>query len=34
VPDEFKVPESLETPRFRLRMLSVHDVAKDYDAAR
>ena len=32
VPDEFKVPESLETPRFRLRMLSVHDVVKDYDA--
>ena len=32
VPDDFKVPEGLETPRFRLRMLSVHDVVKDYDA--
>ncbi len=32
VPDEFTVPENLETPRFRLRMLSVHDVVKDYDA--
>ena len=29
---EFKVPEQLETPEFRLRMLTVHDVVKDYDA--
>jgi hypothetical protein len=29
---EFKVPERLETPEFRLRMLTVHDVVKDYDA--
>ena len=32
VPAGFKVPESLETPEFRLRMLSVGDVVKDYDA--
>lgn len=29
---EFKVPERLETERFRLRMLTVNDVVKDYDA--
>jgi len=29
---EFKVPETLETDRFRLRMLTVNDVVKDYDA--
>lgn len=28
----FKVPEKLETERFRLRMLTVNDVVKDYDA--
>jgi hypothetical protein len=32
VPSEFKVPEKLETDRFRLRMLTVNDVVKDYDA--
>jgi len=32
VPDDFKVPVSLETDRFRLRMLSVDDVEKDYEA--
>jgi hypothetical protein len=32
VPAEFTVPERLETPEFRLRMLTVHDVVKDYDA--
>jgi hypothetical protein len=32
VPDNFIVPEKLETDRFRLRMLSVDDVEKDYDA--
>ena len=32
VPDNFKVPASLETDRFRLRMLSVGDVEKDYEA--
>jgi hypothetical protein len=31
VPKEFMVPE-LETKEFRLRMLTVHDVVKDYDA--
>ncbi len=32
VPPEFKVPEKLETTEFRLRMLTVNDVVKDYDA--
>lgn len=32
VPAGFTVPERLETPEFRLRMLTVHDVVKDYDA--
>jgi hypothetical protein len=32
VPDDFIVPEKLETDRFRLKMLSVYDVEKDYDA--
>jgi hypothetical protein len=32
VPDDFKVPTSFETDRFRLRMLSVDDVEKDYEA--
>jgi RimJ/RimL family protein N-acetyltransferase len=32
VPDSFVVPATLETSRFRLRMLSVDDVEKDYEA--
>lgn len=32
VPKDFKVPETLETAEFRLRMLTVHDVVKDFDA--
>jgi hypothetical protein len=32
VPDDFKVPSSFETDHFRLRMLSVADVEKDYEA--
>ncbi len=32
VADDFAVPQSLEHPRFRLRMLTVHDLVKDYDA--
>lgn len=32
VPANFKVPEKLETKEFRLRMLTVNDVVKDYDA--
>lgn len=32
VPADFTVPEKLETEEFRLRMLTVHDVVKDYDA--
>ena len=32
VPEDFQVPEKLETERFRLRTLTVNDVVKDYDA--
>lgn len=32
IPTEFVVPENLETDEFRLRMLTVNDVVKDYDA--
>jgi hypothetical protein len=32
VPKEFEVPAKLETQEFRLRMLTVNDVVKDYDA--
>lgn len=32
IPTDFRVPESLETNEFRLRMLTVNDVVKDYDA--
>ncbi|HBP50800.1 MAG: hypothetical protein US68_C0017G0017 [Candidatus Shapirobacteria bacterium GW2011_GWE1_38_10] len=32
VPSDFEVPERLETDKFRLRMLKVTDVVKDYDA--
>jgi hypothetical protein len=32
VPRDFEVPEKLETKSFRLRMLTVNDVVKDYDA--
>lgn len=32
VPAAFEVPAVLETATFRLRMLSVNDVVKDYDA--
>ena len=32
VPADFQVPPVLETERFRLRMLSVDDVEKDYEA--
>ena len=32
VSPDFKVPEVLETDKFRLRMLTVNDVVKDYDA--
>ena len=32
VSPEFEVPETLETDEFRLRMLTVNDVVKDYDA--
>jgi hypothetical protein len=32
VEESFKIPENLETKKFRLRMLTVNDVVKDYDA--
>lgn len=32
VPNNFQVPEKLEAKKFRLRMLTVRDVVKDYDA--
>lgn len=32
VPAEFEVPALLETEDFRIRMLTVNDVVKDYDA--
>jgi hypothetical protein len=32
VPKDFEIPAMLETSSFRLRMLTVNDVVKDYDA--
>ena len=32
IQDDFEVPSGLETDRFRLRMLNVNDVDKDYEA--
>ena len=32
VPANFEVPVGIETDRYRLRMLTVHDVVKDYEA--
>lgn len=32
VPPDFQIPKTLETAEFRLRMLTVHDVIKDYEA--
>lgn len=32
VPADFDVPARLEAPRFLLRMLTIHDLVKDYDA--
>ena len=32
VPISFKAPEIMETEKFRLRMLTVNDVVKDFDA--
>lgn len=32
VPGDFVVPGQLDAPEFRLRMLTIHDVLKDYDA--
>ena len=32
VPRDFKVPAKLETDEFRLRMLTINDAVKDFDA--
>jgi hypothetical protein len=32
VPNDFDVPELVETERLRLRPLTIHDVVRDYDA--
>jgi hypothetical protein len=32
LPREFQVPAVVETPRFRMRSITIHDVFKDYDA--
>ena len=32
VPDDFHIPAGIEHERFRLRMLSIDDVVKDFDA--
>jgi hypothetical protein len=32
IPVDFVVPDTLENEHFRIRMLSVNDVVKDYDA--
>lgn len=32
VPEDFMVPDTLENEHFRIRMLTVNDVVKDYDA--
>ena len=32
VPDEFEAPSGLETPRMRLRPLTINDAVKDFDA--
>ena len=32
VPTDFKVPDTLQNEHFRIRMLTINDVVKDYDA--
>ncbi len=32
VPDDFDIPEALQTDRMRLRALTINDAVKDYDA--
>jgi len=32
VPDDFQIPQTLQTEHFLLRPLTVHDVVKDFDA--
>ncbi len=34
VPAEFKIPDGIENNYFRLRMLTIHDVDKDFDAVK
>ena len=32
IPADYNIPQKLETDQFRLRMLTINDVVKDYDA--
>ena len=32
IPKDFKIPEGFSTDKFKIRMLKVTDVVKDYDA--
>lgn len=32
VPEDFEVPQNLDTDAYRLRMLTIHDVDKDFEA--
>ena len=32
IPPDFSIPSGISTPEFRLRMLTVHDLVKDFDA--
>lgn len=32
LPPDFEVPATLETERFRMRSITIHDIVKDYDA--
>jgi hypothetical protein len=32
LPDDFEIPTLVETSRFRIRPITIHDVVKDYDA--
>ena len=32
VDEDFEVPQGLLNEKFRLRMLTIHDLVKDYDA--
>ena len=32
VPKDFRIPDKFNTEKFLLRMLTIHDVVRDYDA--